>query len=99
MPLFNKKTKAQGDADYNGTLSEDKYLSPSNGHKRSLPPIPTADASTNNSPTTKSPKLVFHCQQAHGSPTGLISGFTNVKELYEKIAKCYDMPPNEVSQP
>jgi hypothetical protein len=42
------------------------------------------------------PKLVFHCQQAHGSPTGLISGFTNVKELYEKIAECYDIQPSEV---
>lgn len=44
----------------------------------------------------KQPKLVFHCQQAHGSPTGLISGFTNVKELYEKIAECYDLQSSEV---
>lgn len=43
------------------------------------------------------PKLVFHCQQAQGSPTGLISGFSNVKELYEKIAECYDFTPDEVS--
>jgi hypothetical protein len=43
------------------------------------------------------PRLVFHCQQAHGSPTGIISGFTNVKELYQKIADCYDIPVEEVS--
>jgi hypothetical protein len=49
--------------------------------------------STNN---TDKPKLVFHCQLAHGSPTGLISGFSNVKELYIKIAECYDIPSNEV---
>ncbi len=42
------------------------------------------------------PQLTFHCQQAHGSPTGIISGFSNVKELYEKIAQCYDMSPKEV---
>uniref|UniRef100_A0A0B6ZHG5 PDZ domain-containing protein n=1 Tax=Arion vulgaris TaxID=1028688 RepID=A0A0B6ZHG5_9EUPU len=42
------------------------------------------------------PKLVFHCQQAHGSPTGIISGFTNVKELYQKIADCYDIPVAEI---
>lgn len=42
------------------------------------------------------PRLVFHCQQAHGSPTGIITGFTNVKELYQKIADCYDMPVEEV---
>lgn len=42
------------------------------------------------------PKLVFHCQLAHGSPTGLISGFTNVKELYHKIAECYEIQSSEV---
>ncbi|KAK7508264.1 hypothetical protein BaRGS_00000503 [Batillaria attramentaria] len=42
------------------------------------------------------PRLVFHCQQAHGSPTGIISGFTNVKELYQKIADCYDLPVEEI---
>lgn len=42
------------------------------------------------------PKLTFHCQQAQGSPTGIISGFTNVKELYGKIASCYDMDPAQV---
>lgn len=42
------------------------------------------------------PQLVFHCQQAHGSPLGLISGFSNVKELYQKIAECYDFPPEDI---
>ena len=42
-------------------------------------------------------KLTFHCQQAHGSPTGIISGFTNVQELYEKIASCYEIETNDVS--
>ncbi|XP_014250689.1 PDZ domain-containing protein GIPC3 [Cimex lectularius] len=42
------------------------------------------------------PRLVFHCQQAQGSPTGIISGFSNVKELYQKIAECYDFPPSEI---
>lgn len=42
------------------------------------------------------PKLVFHCQQAQGSPTGLISGFSNVRELYQKIAECYDFSPEEI---
>ena len=43
------------------------------------------------------PRLLFHCQLAQGSPTGIISGFTNVKELYKKIAECYDMVPSDVS--
>lgn len=45
----------------------------------------------------RSPSLVFHCQLAHGSPTGLISDFSNVRELYQKIAECYDLPAEEVS--
>lgn len=49
-------------------------------------------------PQPPRPKLVFHCQLAQGSPTGIISGFTNVKELYQKIAECYDMPASEVSR-
>lgn len=47
--------------------------------------------------TMLKPQLVFHCQLAHGSPTGLISGFGSVKELYQKIAECYDFPVDEVS--
>ncbi|KAL8615997.1 PDZ domain-containing protein gipc1 [Nucella lapillus] len=47
-------------------------------------------------PQPMRPRLVFHCQQAQGSPTGIISGFTNVKELYQKIADCYDLPVEEI---
>jgi hypothetical protein len=57
----------------------------------------TTNGSTNATDEPSRPKLVFHCQLAHGSPTGLISGFTNVKELYNKIAECYDITPTEVS--
>lgn len=58
-------------------------------------PVP-ANGVDNNNGAQKS-QLVFHCQQAHGSPLGLISGFSNVKELYQKIAECYDFPPEDVS--
>lgn len=54
----------------------------------------------NESPTSKvldNSRLVFHCQQAQGSPTGVISGFSNVKELYLRISECYDFEPSEVS--
>lgn len=42
------------------------------------------------------PRLVFHTQLAHGSPTGRIEGFTNVKELYAKIAEVFNISPTEV---
>jgi hypothetical protein len=48
-------------------------------------------------PANLRPKLVFHTQLAHGSPTGRIEGFSNVKELYGKIADVFNMAPPEVS--
>uniref|UniRef100_A0A8C5PSZ9 GIPC PDZ domain containing family member 1 n=1 Tax=Leptobrachium leishanense TaxID=445787 RepID=A0A8C5PSZ9_9ANUR len=42
------------------------------------------------------PRLVFHAQLAHGSPTGRIEGFSNVKELYAKIAEAFNLSPGEV---
>ncbi|KAM4747569.1 PDZ domain-containing protein GIPC1 [Rhinophrynus dorsalis] len=42
------------------------------------------------------PRLVFHAQLAHGSPTGRIEGFSNVKELYGKIAEAFSITPGEV---
>jgi len=41
-------------------------------------------------------KIQFHCQLAHGSPTGIISDFTTVGELYSKLASCYDVDAAEV---
>ncbi|XP_048353624.1 PDZ domain-containing protein GIPC3 [Sphaerodactylus townsendi] len=42
------------------------------------------------------PRLVFHTQLAHGSPTAKIEGFTNVKELYAKIAEVFNISPTEI---
>ncbi|XP_041061500.1 PDZ domain-containing protein GIPC3-like [Carcharodon carcharias] len=42
------------------------------------------------------PRLIFHTQLAHGSPTGRIEGFTNVKELYTKIAEVFEISPTEI---
>uniref|UniRef100_A0A8C6TU89 GIPC PDZ domain containing family, member 2 n=1 Tax=Neogobius melanostomus TaxID=47308 RepID=A0A8C6TU89_9GOBI len=47
-------------------------------------------------PANLRPKLVFHTQLAHGSPTGRIEGFTNVKELYGKIAEAFNISPPEI---
>ncbi|XP_025717268.1 PDZ domain-containing protein GIPC3 isoform X2 [Callorhinus ursinus] len=41
------------------------------------------------------PRLVFRTQLAHGSPTGKIEGFTNVRELYAKIAEAFGIAPTE----
>ncbi|CAF5021133.1 unnamed protein product, partial [Rotaria sp. Silwood1] len=53
-------------------------------------------SSSNGDTRVDPPKLVFHCQLAHGSPTGLISGFSNVRELYQKIADCFEIPAQSI---
>lgn len=63
---------------------------------RSAPARSDSTPASPEAETPPRPKLVFHCQQAQGSPTGVISGFTNVKELYQKIAECYDLKPAEI---
>uniref|UniRef100_A0A8C5RIX8 GIPC PDZ domain containing family member 1 n=1 Tax=Laticauda laticaudata TaxID=8630 RepID=A0A8C5RIX8_LATLA len=47
-------------------------------------------------PASLRPRLVFHTQLAQGSPTGRIEGFTNVKELYNKIAEAFNISSAEV---
>lgn len=87
MPLFKPKKREDGSNgvdDHQHHPHQHPAKSSTNGH------------SEHGAPVTR-PKLVFHCQQAHGSPTGIISGFTNVKELYQKIAECYDIPCEDVS--
>ncbi len=58
----------------------------------------SAASSSNGDSRNEAPKLVFHCQLAHGSPTGLISGFSNVRELYQKIADCFEIPVTTVNR-
>lgn len=65
-----------------------------NGYEQQIVPSSIKSIPQNNMPP---PSLVFHCQLASGSPTGLIHGFSSVKELYQKIAECYDFPVDEVS--
>ncbi|UJR23499.1 hypothetical protein I4U23_026497 [Adineta vaga] len=56
----------------------------------------SSQRSTTSSTNGETPKLIFHCQLAHGSPTGLISGFSNVRELYQKIAACFEIPASSI---
>lgn len=47
-------------------------------------------------PSSMRPRLIFHTQLAHGSPTGRIEGFSNVRELYGKISEAFGIPPAEI---
>ena len=95
MSFFSKKKKEGGaDTGKASTKSKDVMSAKSNGTENGSSTHPGGPPDGNQG--RPRPKLVFHCQQAHGSPTGLISGFTNVKELYQKIADCYDFPVDQV---
>ncbi|XP_037086944.1 PDZ domain-containing protein GIPC3-like [Pollicipes pollicipes] len=86
MPLFNRPRRRGADS-----------ASPVNGQRAGSDSSGEGSAGQERRADSPArPKLVFHCQLAHGSPTGIISGFTNVKELYQKIADCYDMPVSEI---
>ena len=41
-------------------------------------------------------RLIFHAQLAHGSPTGKIENFGNVKELYKRIGDAFSISDSEV---
>lgn len=60
------------------------------------PPLPPPSPPPPGPPEYPRPRLIFHTQLAHGSPTGRIHGFTNVKELYAKIAEVFHISPSEV---
>ncbi|XP_003707515.2 PDZ domain-containing protein GIPC-like protein kermit [Megachile rotundata] len=78
----NGQKNDDDDSDSTGTCSQKNSSSQMQEQKRSSKVSRT--------------RLVFHCQLAHGSPTGLISGFSNVRELYQKIAECYDLSMEEI---
>ncbi|XP_069783486.1 PDZ domain-containing protein GIPC1-like [Narcine bancroftii] len=42
------------------------------------------------------PRLAFHTQLAHGSPTGRVEGFCNVRELYAKLGEAFGLHPSEI---
>jgi hypothetical protein len=41
-------------------------------------------------------EMVFHVQLAHGSPTKQVKDFTNVKQLYEAIAKAFGIATSDI---
>lgn len=92
MPLWNKPRGAKDQFEPD-TTSDKHHGGNSPGGKE--PSHKNYSNHTNENEESR-PQLVFHCQLAQGSPTGIISGFTNVKELYQKIAQCYDMLPADI---
>lgn len=75
---------------------EDGPMENGAGQEPGVPEPPPAEGTPAPRPPRARPRLVFRTQLAHGSPTGRIEGFTNVKELYGKIAEVFSISPTEV---
>lgn len=57
---------------------------------------PLPDTPSGSQQAAESFDMVFHCQLAHGSPTKQIRDFTNVKQLYEAIAKAFGLSTSDI---
>ncbi|KAI2650732.1 PDZ domain-containing protein GIPC3 [Labeo rohita] len=85
-PMQNGEAMSPDAQDSRGAPGDEE----SQGAVPSAPPLPQEP------PACPRPKLVFHTQLAHGSPTGRIHGFTNVRELYAKIAEVFNISASEI---
>ena len=59
-----------------------------------------APATEGQKPTPGGPpkELAFAVQLAHGSATKKVKNFTNVRQLYQRIAVEFTLPPEDVSE-
>ncbi|PAA78709.1 hypothetical protein BOX15_Mlig009146g5 [Macrostomum lignano] len=99
MPLFGKKKREITQESPSHQTSPTKSTSQNSNHNHGDHGHgPTSPSKSKNQEyyDPPRPKYNFHCQLAHGSPTGIISGFTNVKELYAKIAECYNIESSDI---
>lgn len=99
MPLFARKPKTasdHSDISQESKRSSSSHSSSNNNTNHHHNNNSSSNNNNNNNDVDKKPPLIFHCQLAHGSPTGLITGFASVRELYKKIAECFDMSEEEI---
>ena len=82
MPLKSKRKSSKA------TAEEDEPLPPPPETQHKPPPQP---------PLPSQQELAFHTQLAHGSPTKKIKDFSNVRELYQRIADAFGISSTDVS--
>ena len=90
MPLFGKKEKG-------GRLTDTDLQAAQTGPAENLAEEKVRQIQEENRAQQLAKQLSFNCQLAHGSPTSKINNFSNVKELYSRIAEALNISINEVS--
>ena len=95
MPFFEKRRrgKVNNSGASNTPPPEPLPPPPPVASHRNTELSPTSQAAT---ATARHRELVFHAQLAHGSPTKKIMEFSNVKELYQRIAEAFGISSSEV---
>eukprot|EP00794_Sanderia_malayensis_P007767 gene7767-8613_t len=104
MPFFGKKSSITSPPGSKKSSKSNKNRE--NGDKeRPRPNAPSAvsDQQENKAETRQNDeaeqlakKLVFNAQLAHGSPTGKVEDFSNVKELYQRIGDAFNISSTEI---
>ena len=92
MPLFGSQRK------HSNERRRSRNMAGESGSTPTLPPPPEPQGRA--PPQSMIPsrqELLFHCQLAHGSATREIKDFSNVKELYSRIADCFSIAATDVS--
>jgi len=94
MPFFEKRKRrsAVGSGASNSPPPEPLPPPPQTTQR-----TPEATLPQSNAAVLRHRQLIFHAQLAHGSPTKKIVEFSNVKELYQRIAEAFGIPSSEVS--
>ena len=95
MPFFEKRRrgKTNNTGASNSPPPEPLPPPPPVASQRNTELSPTSQAAA---ATARHRELVFHAQLAHGSPTKKIMEFSNVKELYQRIAEVFGISSSEV---
>ena len=105
MPLFSKKATITSAAESKKNGKQNKTKENGEEKQKSKGSYGATERTENTKPTPDQPaeeseeiakKLIFHAQLAHGSPTGKIENFSNVKELYQRIGDAFSLSPSEV---
>lgn len=105
MPLFSKKATITSAAESKKNGKQNKTKENGEEKQKSKGSYGATERTENTKPTPDQPaeeseeiakKLIFHAQLAHGSPTGKIENFSNVKELYQRIGDAFSLSPSEI---
>ena len=95
MPLFGKKEKGSRLPD--SAAADFPSAQPAGQPEENVAEEKVKQIQEENRAQQMAKQLSFNCQLAHGSPTAKINNFSNVKELYSRIADALNVPISEVS--